>query len=74
MSVSADGTHVAPTVLSLRKAGVNWYRTNLPALASASLFSSSSSETQQGRRANAAFALVWLADIDHFDATNTQCI
>ena len=47
-------TYVAPTVVSLRKAGVNWYRTKRPAFGSISSFSSSavsssSPETQEKR-------------------------
>lgn len=44
-------THVAPTVHSLRNAGVNWYRTKRPALASASKPSSSLSTGPKRRRA-----------------------
>jgi hypothetical protein len=39
LSVFKNKTYVAPTVLSFKKCGVNWYRTNRPAFGSKSFTS-----------------------------------
>lgn len=57
----APFTHVAPTVHSLRNAGVNWYRTKRPALASTSTPSSSLSTGAKPRNTK-LLLLVFTAD------------
>lgn len=43
-------TYVAPTVLSFKNCGVNWYRTNLPAWGSISSISVSDSLSSEGKK------------------------
>lgn len=61
----APFTHVAPTVHSLRNAGVNWYRTKRPALASTSAPSSSLSTGAKPRNTK-LLLLVFTADRKQF--------